>query len=88
MKLVCVVAIYTIFILMLLSCLLCMYVCMNVCMNVRTYVRMYACRHDSRINIKIVYMATTQTDFMRIVATKDFSPFYCKYDNFNVLMVL
>ena len=27
-------------------------------------------QHDSRINIEIVYTATTQTDLMRIVATK------------------
>jgi len=35
-------------------------------------------QHDSSINIKIVrvYTATTQTDFMRIVATKGFSPIY------------
>jgi len=27
-------------------------------------------QHDSSINIKIVHMATTHTDFMRIVTTK------------------
>jgi len=27
-------------------------------------------RHDSSVNIKTVYTATTKTDFMRIVATK------------------
>jgi len=35
-------------------------------------------QHDSSINIRTVYMATTHTDYMRIVTTKDFSPFYCK----------
>jgi hypothetical protein len=45
-------------------------------------------QHDSSINIKTVYMVITQTDFMRIVATKGFSLLYCKYDNFNVLKIL
>ena len=65
--------------------------------HIHTYIHTYthACihtyipsQHGSSINIKLVYTATTQTDFMRIVATKDFSPFYCKQANFNVLMVL
>ena len=44
-------------------------------------------QHDSSFNLKTVYTATTQTDFMRIVTTKSFSQFYCKWDNFNVLMI-
>jgi hypothetical protein len=32
----------------------------------------YAYQHDSNINIQTVYTATTQTDFMRTVATKWF----------------
>ena len=28
--------------------------------------------------LQIVYTAATQTDFMRIVAKNDFTPFYCK----------
>ena len=34
-------------------------------------------QHDSSFNIRTVYMATTQTDFMTIVTTIDFSPSYC-----------
>jgi hypothetical protein len=43
--------------------------------------------HDSSINRKTVYTAYTQSGFMRIVAF-DFSPFCCKQDNCNVLMIL
>jgi hypothetical protein len=41
-------------------------------------------QHDSSVNTKTAYKATIQSDFMRIVATKDFSPFCCKYVNFKV----
>jgi len=34
------------------------------------FIVLYYDRHDSGINIQTVYTATTQTDFMRIVATK------------------
>jgi hypothetical protein len=36
-------------------------------------------QHDDSINIQIVYTATIQ-DFMRIVTTNEFSPFYYKQD--------
>ena len=51
---------------------LCVYVCIYVCMCVYVcyiYTYMYVCRHDISSNINIVYTATTQTDFIRIVAT-------------------
>lgn len=34
-------------------------------------------QHDDSINIQIVYTATTH-DFMRVVTTNDFNPFYDK----------
>ena len=36
-------------------------------------------QHDSSINIQT---ATTQTDFIRIMTTKNFSPFYCNIGQF------
>jgi len=49
---------------------------------IRTPTQYISGQHDGSINIQIVYTATTQTDFMRII-TKLFSPFYCKHDNFD-----
>ena len=40
------------------------------------------------IIIIIVCTATTQTDFIRIIKHNDFSPFYYKYDNFNILKII
>ena len=49
---------------------------------IHTFIRTCIHKHQASTKaasiVQIVYTATALTDFMRIVATKDFSPFYCK----------